>query len=193
MIGALGLDLPDRLDVLPGHRLQPRRRLLFAIETAGADAVEGLIMPQVVCKRLVARDDPARRMHQEQRSRGQLGRAGRLAVGEDSVGLERHDQAREVARVVDARDQAVRDRVCRRQGCRAEEIADDLGIGHAQVAGQPRDGRRVEQGDGRDALAELLLEQVSHDGRLDRAAAKLEEVIVDADLVPAQDLLPELD
>ncbi len=83
--------------------------------------------------------------------------------------------------------------VTRRQGCPAEEIADDLGIGRAQVAGQPRDSRRVKQGDGRDALAELLLEQVRHDGHLDRAAAKLEEVVVDADLVPAQDLLPELD
>ena len=79
----------------------------------------------------------------------------------------------------------------RRERLRTEHAADDVRARFAQVMRQARDGRRVEQGDDRDVVAELLLEPVDQHGPLDRAAAQLEEVIMDADLVHAQHLAPE--
>ena len=56
---------------------------------------------------------------------------------------------------------------------------------------QAGDGRRVEQGDHVDLLAEPLLEPIDQHRPLDGAAAQLEEVIEDAHLVQPQHLAPQ--
>ena len=56
---------------------------------------------------------------------------------------------------------------------------------------QARDGRRVEERDDGDVVADLLLKPVDQHGPLDRVAAQLEEVVIDADLLDAQHLAPE--
>ncbi len=83
------------------------------------------------------------------------------------------------------------ERLFLRERLRTEHAADDVRARLAQVVRQAGDGRRVEQRDDGDVVADLLLEPVDQHGPLDRVAAQLEEVVVDADLLHSQHLAPE--
>ena len=78
-----------------------------------------------------------------------------------------------------------------RERLRTEDAADDVRARLAQVVRQARDGRRVEERDHGDVVADLLLEPVDQHGPLDRVAAQLEKVVIDADLLHSQHLAPK--
>ena len=62
----------------------------------------------------------------------------------------------------------------------------------AEVFAKGGDIGRVEKRDDGDYRAEALLESVDEDGGVDRVAAEVEEVVVDADLLDAEDGAPHL-
>ena len=159
----------------------PAGEVRLAVQAARSDAVEGPLPAQPLRQRLVADHDPARRMdHEPGRSPTPPAGAGRAApsASADAARRPRPIEIRVRGRSPDS-------------DSGPKTPADDVRARLAQVVRQAGDGRRVEQRDDGDVVADLLLEPVDQHGPLDGVAAQLEEVVVDADLLQPQHLAPE--